>query len=62
MTPIQIHEQPTGVTRRKFIKGVIAAGAAVSASTVKSAERVSAAPLRAVTDCAPDAPVDDVQS
>jgi aerobic-type carbon monoxide dehydrogenase small subunit (CoxS/CutS family) len=33
MTPIQIHEQPTGVTRRKFIKGVIAAGAAVSASS-----------------------------
>ena len=31
--PIQIHEQPTGVTRRKFIKGVIAAGAAVSASS-----------------------------
>src|SRR5919107_5619905 len=30
--PIQLHEQPTGVTRRKFIKGVIAAGAAVSAS------------------------------
>ena len=30
---IQIHEQPTGVTRRKFIKGVIAAGAAVSASS-----------------------------
>ena len=33
MTAIQIHEQPTGVTRRKFIKGVIAAGAAVSASS-----------------------------
>src|SRR5215216_694128 len=31
--PIQIQEQPTGVTRRKFIKGVIAAGAAVSASS-----------------------------
>ena len=31
--PIQIHEQPNGVTRRKFIKGVIAAGAAVSASS-----------------------------
>lgn len=30
---IQIHEQPNGVTRRKFIKGVIAAGAAVSASS-----------------------------
>jgi aerobic-type carbon monoxide dehydrogenase small subunit (CoxS/CutS family) len=30
---IQIQEQPTGVTRRKFIKGVIAAGAAVSASS-----------------------------
>ena len=33
MTPIQIQEQPTGVSRRKFIKGVIAAGAAVSASS-----------------------------
>src|SRR5918995_5476960 len=33
MTPIQIQEQPTGVTRRAFIKGVIAAGAAVSASS-----------------------------
>src|SRR3990170_7518353 len=31
--PIQLHEQPTGVTRRKFIKGVIAAGAAVSATS-----------------------------
>jgi len=31
--PIQIQEQPNGVTRRKFIKGVIAAGAAVSASS-----------------------------
>ena len=31
--PIQIQEQPTGVTRRSFIKGVIAAGAAVSASS-----------------------------
>ena len=31
--PIQIQEQPTGVSRRKFIKGVIAAGAAVSASS-----------------------------
>jgi len=31
--PIQLHEQPNGVTRRKFIKGVIAAGAAVSASS-----------------------------
>ena len=31
--PIQIHEQPTGVTRRAFIKGVIAAGAAVSATS-----------------------------
>src|ERR671919_1609335 len=31
--PIQLQEQPTGVTRRKFIKGVIAAGAAVSASS-----------------------------
>jgi aerobic-type carbon monoxide dehydrogenase small subunit (CoxS/CutS family) len=30
--PIQIQEQPNGVTRRVFIKGVIAAGAAVSAS------------------------------
>jgi aerobic-type carbon monoxide dehydrogenase small subunit (CoxS/CutS family) len=30
--PIQ-HGQPTGVTRRAFIKGVIAAGAAVSASS-----------------------------
>ena len=30
---IQIQEQPTGVSRRKFIKGVIAAGAAVSASS-----------------------------
>jgi len=30
---IQIQEQPNGVTRRKFIKGVIAAGAAVSASS-----------------------------
>src|SRR5829696_2864015 len=30
--PMQIQEQPNGVTRRKFIKGVIAAGAAVSAS------------------------------
>jgi aerobic-type carbon monoxide dehydrogenase small subunit (CoxS/CutS family) len=30
--PMHIHEQPNGVTRRKFIKGVIAAGAAVSAS------------------------------
>jgi aerobic-type carbon monoxide dehydrogenase small subunit (CoxS/CutS family) len=28
-----MQEQPTGVTRRKFIKGVIAAGAAVSASS-----------------------------
>jgi aerobic-type carbon monoxide dehydrogenase small subunit (CoxS/CutS family) len=31
--PIQVQEQPTGVSRRKFIKGVIAAGAAVSASS-----------------------------
>src|ERR671915_1290311 len=32
--PIQIQQdQPTGLTRRKFIKGVIAAGAAVSASS-----------------------------
>ena len=31
--PIQIQEQPTAVTRRAFIKGVIAAGAAVSASS-----------------------------
>ena len=31
--PIQIQEQPTGPTRRAFIKGVIAAGAAVSASS-----------------------------
>jgi aerobic-type carbon monoxide dehydrogenase small subunit (CoxS/CutS family) len=31
--PIQIQEQPNGVTRRAFIKGVIAAGAAVSASS-----------------------------
>ncbi len=31
--PIQIQEQPNGVTRRTFIKGVIAAGAAVSASS-----------------------------
>ena len=32
--PIQIHQdQPTGVTRRAFIKGVIAAGAAVSATS-----------------------------
>src|ERR687895_1285014 len=32
--PIQIHDhQPSGVTRRAFIKGVIAAGAAVSASS-----------------------------
>ena len=32
--PIPMHqEQPTGVTRRAFIKGVIAAGAAVSASS-----------------------------
>jgi aerobic-type carbon monoxide dehydrogenase small subunit (CoxS/CutS family) len=31
--PIQLQEQPSGVTRRKFIKGVIAAGAAVSASS-----------------------------
>jgi aerobic-type carbon monoxide dehydrogenase small subunit (CoxS/CutS family) len=31
--PIQIQEQPTGVTRRAFIKGVIAAGAAVSATS-----------------------------
>ena len=31
--PIQIQEQPSGVTRRVFIKGVIAAGAAVSASS-----------------------------
>jgi aerobic-type carbon monoxide dehydrogenase small subunit (CoxS/CutS family) len=31
--PIQIQEQPNGVTRRKFIKGVIATGAAVSASS-----------------------------
>lgn len=31
--PIQIQEQPSGVTRRAFIKGVIAAGAAVSASS-----------------------------
>ena len=31
--PIQIQEQPTGVTRRSFIKGVIAAGAAVSATS-----------------------------
>jgi aerobic-type carbon monoxide dehydrogenase small subunit (CoxS/CutS family) len=30
---MQMQEQPTGVTRRKFIKGVIAAGAAVSASS-----------------------------
>ena len=31
--PIQIQELPNGVTRRAFIKGVIAAGAAVSASS-----------------------------
>ena len=31
--PIQIQQQPTGPTRRAFIKGVIAAGAAVSASS-----------------------------
>ena len=32
--PIQIQQdQPTGVTRRSFIKGVVAAGAAVSASS-----------------------------
>jgi len=31
--PIQIQEQPNGVSRRVFIKGVIAAGAAVSASS-----------------------------
>ena len=31
--PIQIQEQPIGTTRRQFIKGVIAAGAAVSASS-----------------------------
>jgi aerobic-type carbon monoxide dehydrogenase small subunit (CoxS/CutS family) len=31
--PIQIQELPTGVTRRAFIKGVIAAGAAVSATS-----------------------------
>ena len=31
--PIQLQEQPNGVTRRAFIKGVIAAGAAVSASS-----------------------------
>jgi aerobic-type carbon monoxide dehydrogenase small subunit (CoxS/CutS family) len=31
--PIQIQEQPIGPTRRQFIKGVIAAGAAVSASS-----------------------------
>jgi len=31
--PMQIQEQPTGVTRRAFIKGVIAAGAAVSATS-----------------------------
>jgi len=31
--PIQIQEQPVGTTRRQFIKGVIAAGAAVSASS-----------------------------
>ncbi len=31
--PMQIQEQPNGVTRRVFIKGVIAAGAAVSASS-----------------------------
>jgi aerobic-type carbon monoxide dehydrogenase small subunit (CoxS/CutS family) len=31
--PIQIQEQPTAVTRRSFIKGVIAAGAAVSATS-----------------------------
>jgi aerobic-type carbon monoxide dehydrogenase small subunit (CoxS/CutS family) len=31
--PIQIQQQPNGVTRRSFIKGVIAAGAAVSASS-----------------------------
>jgi aerobic-type carbon monoxide dehydrogenase small subunit (CoxS/CutS family) len=30
---IQIHDQPTGVSRRAFIKGVIAAGAAVSATS-----------------------------
>jgi len=30
---MQIQEQPTGVTRRAFIKGVIAAGAAVSATS-----------------------------
>ena len=33
MTPIQLQEQPTGVSRRAFIKGVIAAGAAVSATS-----------------------------
>ena len=31
--PIPIQEQPNGVTRRAFIKGVIAAGAAVSATS-----------------------------
>ncbi len=31
--PMQIQEQPIGPTRRQFIKGVIAAGAAVSASS-----------------------------
>ena len=31
--PIQIQDQPTGVSRRAFIKGVIAAGAAVSATS-----------------------------
>ena len=31
--PIQFQEQPSGVTRRAFIKGVIAAGAAVSATS-----------------------------
>ena len=31
--PMQIQEQPIGTTRRQFIKGVIAAGAAVSASS-----------------------------
>ena len=31
--PMQIQEQPVGTTRRQFIKGVIAAGAAVSASS-----------------------------
>jgi aerobic-type carbon monoxide dehydrogenase small subunit (CoxS/CutS family) len=31
--PIQLQEQPNGVTRRAFIKGVIAAGAAVSATS-----------------------------